>query len=258
MASLIANRMDNVRSVGCKELSDILCWTRMQAEAGQPIEAIVSRKELERQAGDGLFCWGIGNAPPRSLPTVLRDGQEIDVVFSLMKSRPKSSDVAPAKVVAWRSYIDLDGSEKALPPHILVTSSAKSGSRSHYALICQTESPLELADLGMFDPSAYRNVSDSSRPVGASQVTALLRKVSSRHEPSGYRINLRASLVRACWVKLGNPIELTSRKKSELAEMLDSISEMSATDWMRSVLGLRSERRIGKRAWGEQLALFAH
>src|SRR5437773_1823143 len=60
-----------------EELSHVICWTRMQAEAGQGIEAIVSRKELERQAGGGLFCWGIGNAPPRSLSALVRAGWRI-------------------------------------------------------------------------------------------------------------------------------------------------------------------------------------
>ena len=94
------------------ELSPVVCWTRMQAEAGQPIEAIIARKELERKAGDGLFCWGIGSAPPRSLGEVSRGGREIDVVFSLMKSRPKPADVTPAGLVVWRSYIDTEGRER--------------------------------------------------------------------------------------------------------------------------------------------------
>jgi len=68
----------------------------MQAEAGQPIEAIIARKELERKAGDDSFCWGIGSPPPRRLGEVWRDGRDVDVVFSLMKSRPKPADVTPA------------------------------------------------------------------------------------------------------------------------------------------------------------------
>ena len=44
-------------------LTDMVCWTRMQAESGQNIEVIIARKELERRTGGGLFFWGVGNAP---------------------------------------------------------------------------------------------------------------------------------------------------------------------------------------------------
>lgn len=39
----------------------LVCWSRMQAEAGQSLDAIVRRKELEREANGGLFLWGVGN-----------------------------------------------------------------------------------------------------------------------------------------------------------------------------------------------------
>ena len=43
---------------------------RMQAEAGQRLETIIARKEIERQAGEGLFLWGVGSAPSRAPATV--------------------------------------------------------------------------------------------------------------------------------------------------------------------------------------------
>lgn len=238
------------------ELSPVICWTRMQAEAGQNLEAIVTRKDLEREAGGGLFCWGIGNAPPRSLYEMVRGGPDIDVVFSMMKSRPKSSDVAPSGLIVWRSYFDFDGEERALPPNVLVTSGPKAGARAHYALMCHAEQPLKLADLGAFDPTAYLNVSEAARPVGASQVTALLRRVAGEQEDAGYRINLRASLVKSSWVKLGKPLELSARRRGELSEMLRFIGAMTPTDWLRLVLGVRSERTTRSRGPEKQLLLF--
>lgn len=239
-------------------LSHVLCWTRMQAESGQGIEDIILRKELERQAGDGFFCWGIGNAPPRSLGTFAREGNPIDVVFSMMKSRPKAIDVTPKGIVVWRSYYDLDGVEQRLPPNVLVTSGSKTSGRSHYALMCHADDGLELTDMGAFDPSAYLNVSEAARPVGASQVTALLRRVSSEVACGGYRINLKASLAKSFWVKLGNPLELASRRRSELEELLQSVRQMSVSDWARLVLAMRGERKSRSRPVGKQLALFDH
>ena len=228
----------------------------MQAEAGQSLEAIVTRKDLEREAGEGLFCWGIGNAPPRSLCDVVRRGPDIDVVFSMMKSRPKSSDVAPSGLIVWRSYFDYEGEERALPPSVLLTSGPKAGGRAHYALMCRAGQALKLADLGAFDPTAYLNVSEAARPVGASQVTALLRRVAGEQENAGYRINLRASLANSSWVKLGKPLELSARRRGELSEVLRCIGEMTATDWLRFVLGVRSERTTRSRRPGRQLLLF--
>lgn len=238
------------------ELSPVICWTRMQAEAGQNLDAIVTRKDLEREAGDGLFCWGIGNAPPRSLNETVRRGIDIDVVFSMMKSRPKSSDVTPSGLVVWRSYFDFDGVERPLPPNVLITSGPKASRRAHYALMCHADQQLKLADLGAFDPTAYLNVSEAARPVGASQVTALLRRVAGERENASYRINLRASLTQSSWVKLGRPLELTARRRAELMEMLRCLEEMTKTDWLQMVLGIRSERRGRNKRPEKQLLLF--
>jgi 4-aminobutyrate aminotransferase-like enzyme len=52
-------------SAGAKQTScvpDIFCWTKMGTEAGQTLGTILRRKELERQAGSGIFAWGIGNS----------------------------------------------------------------------------------------------------------------------------------------------------------------------------------------------------
>ena len=41
------------------------CWTKMQAEAGEPIDGFVNRKELERLCGGGEFWWGVGESRGR-------------------------------------------------------------------------------------------------------------------------------------------------------------------------------------------------
>jgi hypothetical protein len=105
--------------------------------------------------------------------------------------------------VTWRSYFDLDGVERPLPGGS-VTSRAH-GRGAHYALICRSDAPLELGDFGPFDPSVYRNVSESGKLIGASQVTALLRRVAPEGADASYRINLRAKLTGSYWVKLGDP-----------------------------------------------------
>lgn len=245
----------------CREsqeaLSPLICWTRMQAEAGQDIGAIVQRKELERKAGDGTFCWGVGNAPPRKIGELAKHGDDVDVIFSIMKSRPKEGDIRPAGLVVWRSFFGVDGIERSLPPNVLVTSSLKSSGRSHYALMCRADRELALSDLGAFDPRAYRNVSEAGRPVGASQVTALLRRVGTEADAATYRVNLQAKLVKSYWVKLGDPWMLSDRKRSELMDVLANVGSFTAADWLEAILGIKGQTERRRKRAGMQLSLFA-
>lgn len=93
-------------------LAEYVCWSRMQAEAGQSLDAIVSRKEHQRRAGGGLFLWGVGNAPPASMKALAHMGREIPVIFSIMKTKPRAIDAAPARTVIWRRYVDSSGRKR--------------------------------------------------------------------------------------------------------------------------------------------------
>lgn len=211
--------------------SDLLCWSRMQAEAGQGLEAIIARKEVERRAGDGLFMWGVGNAPSLAVSALARLRARVPVVFSVMKSQPKKVDAAPARVVAWRHYFDAEGVERRLPENAIVTSrgdTPKGPKRSHYALMCRSGEPLELRRGEGFDVTAYRNAGGRGAPVGASQVTALLRRVSDTSTAPDYEVNLRADLADSYWVRLSNPATVPQR----LLQALSLAEELSVDDWL--------------------------
>ena len=204
---------------------NLVCWSRMQAEAGQALGDIVARKEVERRAGNGVFFWGVGNAPARMTQALARVGIEIEAVFSVMLSKPKSGDVRPGSVVAWRKFVDLNGNVREVPDHVLVTSRADPSGhrRCHYALTCRSEHPLALDDLGPFDPTRFRNVGGAGARVGASQVTALL--MSSEEEVAGdkrYRANLRAKLVDSYWVKLVDPVIVEASERSAIGSVSTS------------------------------------
>ncbi len=223
-------------------LTDVVCWTRMHAEAGQDIESIIARKELERRAGGGLFFWGIGNAPSRSIGRFAARGEDVDVVFSLMKSRPGARDVAPPEVVAWRTYFDCNEIERPLPPHVLVTSRMESGTGTktvHYALMCRSAEELRLEDRGSFDPSAYCNVSDAGGPVGNSQVTALVVRTRAESPVSGYRINLRAKLAGGYWVRLAKPCLLGEAARAAIVTVSARAREIDSEEWVRVVSEIR-------------------
>jgi hypothetical protein len=43
------------------EIQRSFIWTKIQADAGQSVDRILNRKELERQSGK-TFWWGIGES----------------------------------------------------------------------------------------------------------------------------------------------------------------------------------------------------
>jgi len=223
----------------------------MQAEAGQGLQSIVARKELERRAGKGLFFWGVGNAPAVLANVLARAAVPVPVIFSVMKSRPKAVDIAPSRVVAWRRYIDEHGVERELPQHTLVTSRADSPSgpkRTHYALICYSADPLKLqAHPPPFDPSAFRNAGGTGAPVGNSQVTALLKRVSNEDRTSDYAINFEAQLAGGYWVRLADPVLVDAKN----ARLLDRTDSATLSEWLDLVGSMRSGPRANFRDRGE-------
>ena len=211
----------------------------MQAEAGQPLEAIVERKELERLAGEGLFVWGVGNAPAVATNALARMASPVPVIFSVMKSKAKPADASPARIVVWRRYIDLNGVERPLPSGTLVTSrgdSAKGVKRRHYALMCRSDSPLRLRRGTPFDPGAYRNVGGTGAPIGASQVTALLRRVSEPSGRSDYEANFVAWLSGSYWMRLTDPVDIDGAAMRAIRE-----SKSNHHNWIRFVSELKAE-----------------
>jgi hypothetical protein len=216
----------------------------MQSEAGQSIDVIIARKELERRAGGGLFFWGIGNAPSRAIGRLVSKLEDIDVVFSLMKGRPKSQDFNPKGILVWRTYLDHLGLERPLPPHVLVTSRMGINSRiktAHYALMCRSDEELRLNERGSsFDPSIYRNVGEIGGPVSNSQVTALIVRTGSESRVSNYRINLHAKLSGSYWVKLARPCILDEKARRDLAKISESVSEMTIGDWTAMISAIKA------------------
>lgn len=220
-------------------LDEFVCWSRMQAEAGQALAAIIERKECERQAGEGSFLWGVGNAPAVIASVLSRAGIPVRAVFSVMKSKPKLVDIAPARTVAWRRYVDAHGVDRPLPPHALVTSRGDSpggAKRIHHALMCRSDAPLELRRGETFDPSAFRNAGGTGAPVGASQVTALLKRVGEDRDNADYEANLTAWLGDSYWVRLTDPVELDAARQTMLAD----IGRVPVQCWCEAVSEIRA------------------
>ncbi len=219
---------------------DLVCWTRMQAEAGQGLQTIIARKEVERRAGKGIFFWGVGNAPSVATSAYARLQTPVQVVFSIMKSRPRASDTAPRSLLVWRRYLDMHGNERELPSQALVTSRGETDGgfkKRHYALMCRSETPLVVRHGQCFDPAAYRNIGSKGGPVGASQVTALLQRTGPGSS-SDYSANLTAMLVGSYWVRLTDPVLAD-------AEEIAKTSDVTAPqEWLAAVAKIRLGPRV--------------
>lgn len=238
------------RSARGGSADEYVCWSRMQAEAGQGLQAIVRRKELERRAGEGMFCWGVGNAPSAIVGSLARLRQPVPAIFSVMRSRPKAADVRPTRTVVWRRFVDVDGSVRPLPSHVLITSRGDSASgpkTKHFALMCWSDKALELRHGQPFDPSAYRNAGGAGAPVGSSQVTALLRRTSRGSKETHYEVNLKAWLTGGYWVQLVDPVECSPQfEKVDL--MGGSVREW--VEFVAQARGFSAERSAAQPAQG--------
>ena len=161
-------------------LPKVFCWTRFGTEAGEEIGQIVARKEEERLRNGGVFLWGIGNPIGPSIGQLIRLDDYPEVIFSPICSAPRKKDTSPEQVVAWTVGETLDGKRYKLPAGSLVTSryDPQAGRKNHYALVCSSPTVLQLnpkAETISF--GSLRNLL-TNRPVGASQVTAIVRRTN--------------------------------------------------------------------------------
>jgi len=212
------------------------CWTRFGTEAAQPIQQILKRKEQERQANEGVFYWGIGNAIGPSLRALLGKTASPEVLFSPIKSAPRSEDVAPSSVVAWTTGETLFGDFIPMPSTSLVTSrlDPQSPKSTHYALVCYRESSLTLGEESQeIEFSDLRNIL-TGRSVGASQVTCVVEHSLSRAGASkSYPISLRARLIDPFLIRLQDPLPIQMNSGVPLKD--ESWSEAVREIWDRRV-----------------------
>jgi hypothetical protein len=178
------------------------CWTRFGTEAGETVETILERKERERRENGGVFFWGIGNSVGPAIAELVSRTASPEVLFSPIRSQPRTVDVHPPALTRWHGAITVAGDRIMLPSAVRILSS-----RSHtqrYALVCASEHPLRPADCGRLDFGALRNLVSGNR-VGASQVTAVVERLPNRTEGPEYAVALRAQLVPPYFVRLTHP-----------------------------------------------------
>ena len=193
-------------------------FTKMGADGGQTLEAILARREFERQTGNGVFWWAIGNSLGLAVHQKAREaGGALPVLFSRILSRSNSRDTDPYEIFRWSEWQDSSGAIHKVPKHIFLWSRGidRKKKQKHYALVCRSDEPVTLGDHGPFDPA--RCWTHLGKRPGTSQVTALLRdESSSDHAPRKYRHGFRASLVHPWFVTLVNPRPMTQSERDDL------------------------------------------
>jgi len=226
------------------ELPEVFCWTKMQAEAGQPLDMILRRKEVERAAGGGLFFWGIGTSVAGKLLQMLGHVLQPKVLFSVMKARPRLDDASPKAVFLWTSYVDLFGARHQLPEHAVVLSRAytKSGPKTHhYALVCRSDVRLDVRTKGTIKLGHFRNLGSDSPRIGSSQVTAIIEHLPTPAEGPTYDVDLMADLADPYFVRLDDPVLLPRTQKDHFEGLISRITD--AAEWVDVVRHLK--RSVG-------------
>jgi len=204
------------------------CWTRFGVEAGELPESILDRKERERVANEGIFLWGIGNAVGSAMRQLLRTSPKPEVLFSPIKSHPRLGDSAPPVTVAWTWGVTLDGDPFRVPEFSLVTSRYDPAKprAEHYSLVCMSYKVLTGSSCAEeLSISDLRNLV-SGRPVGASQVTAVVRKEHfASPRPTRYPVMIRAELVYPYFLRLRGPVVLNKAASNWVEEGLRSVRQ---------------------------------
>jgi hypothetical protein len=159
------------------QIPNAFVWAKIQAEAGQSVDHILIRKELERQSG-GTFWWGIGESKAEKVTLLAANQPSVEVLFSKMRSSPNPRDSDPDGVLLWETY-EISTGRVPIPPHVVVTSRAhdrKGRLKSrHYALVCTNQMCILRSGGVMLDSGTLRNFGDGGKSIGASQITAVVR-----------------------------------------------------------------------------------
>jgi hypothetical protein len=196
----------------------LILWTKIGADGGQSLEAILARREWERRNGDGVFWWAIGNNYASSICGAARSlVGNMPVLFSKLRGKPHGRDANPEHIFIWRHWKDYHGQTHEIPQYIRLWS-VKKPKLEHYALVCRSDSPIALGDHGPFDEKRCVTYPKGKVP-GTSMVTVLLRTDGSESTScERYRIAFCACLVEPWCVRLTCPREMTASERTEFAK----------------------------------------
>ena len=190
---------------------DAFVWSKMGTEAGEPLEYIMHRKEIERQANGGKFVWGIGNSPGNSIVNFMQDTKKPVAIFTETRpnSKTRSIDEEESERV-WR--------DKLLPRYSFVTSHPER--KEHYALLCECDEDLRTQCHGKLNSAGVVNYESGIKP-GPSQVTSLVKYAGEKGGYGDYPIRFVASLYGEGWVTLTDYADISPETIKEVKRSAD-------------------------------------
>jgi hypothetical protein len=213
-------------------IQNAFIWTKIQADSGQSIDRILNRKELERQSGN-TFWWGIGESKADQIGLLLTRDPRPSVLFSLMLSHPHRRDSHPDGVLLWEAYKTTRG-EIPLPPHVIVISRAHDSNgrpkRRYYALVCENPMGILHSGRGILDTRTLRNFGNGGKPVGSSQVTAVVERTSPHNKGWSYPLTASATLIAPYALQLTAQRKLSEQELQLLYQA--SLDTMTPKDWI--------------------------
>jgi|SRR5215831_8339301 len=215
-------------------LPNTFVWTKIKDDSGQGVQAILNRKELERQAGKTFktFWWGIGQSKETQVRHLVARDKHPEVIFSEMPSRAHPRDSNPEGILLWDEYVTSTGTKERLPQHVVVISRAhqKNGRRKkvYYALVC--ENPLGILRSGGGSVESWTLRNPSGKQVGSSQITAVIERMPRSGTGLIYPITARAVLAAPYYfVRLTGARELKQLERQLLDEV--SLDGKTVDDW---------------------------
>lgn len=166
-------------------------------------------------ANGGTFLWGIGNALGPSIVELISRTNNPQVIFSPIKGSPRLRDTSPPAVVRWTEAKALDGSDFLIPSGSRVTSRYDPAAprQCHFALVCYSaKSLLPLKREHKLGFKQLRNLK-TGRPVGASQVTAIVELASCAKDDESlmYEVAILATLTYPYFLRLTRAEEVHHR-----------------------------------------------
>lgn len=220
-------------------IPEIFCWTKMGAESREDLDQIIRRKELERQAGEGVFCWGVGNRPVKGAISLLSSLKKPRVLFSKMPSKPQKKDSESPVILLWTHYHDQEGNIVPLPSNVLVTSRGNEGGKKkvHFALFCFSETPLKVSNHGVLFSDSLRHPSTDNK-LAPPHVTAVVKRKVDESTGIKYEIAFHADLVAPFYAQLDKP----KRLNNDQIQLLENVAKGDVADWMKVSKKLRAIR----------------
>ena len=189
---------------------DAFVWSKMGTEAGEPLEYIMHRKEIERQANDGKFVWGIGNSPGNSIVNFMQDTKKPVAIFTETRpnSKTRSIDEEESERV-WR--------DKLLPRYSFVTSHPER--KEHYALLCECDEDLRTQCHGELHTGEFVHYV-TCNPKLPPNSTNMMKKGEGR-SCKPYPIRFVASLYGEGWVTLTDYADISPETIKEVKRSAD-------------------------------------